>query len=84
MTDFKREAINSLCYLQPQLEIKGFFYHLRANIWKHVQSLGLRVRCNEEPEFSHHLKVLPRLACVSPQNFEFDALADLIKNLYND
>lgn len=86
LVDFERAAINALSNLQPQLEIKGCFYHLCANIWKHIQSLGLQMRYNEEPEFALHLRMLSALAFVPPQNVEdgFDALTDFIRNIYNN
>lgn len=64
--------------------MKGGFYHLYANIWKHMQSLGLHVRYNKELEFPLHLRTLSIF--VPPQNVEelFDPLTDLIKNVYSE
>ena len=83
LVDFERKSINVLSNLQQQLEIKGCFYYLCANI---LQSLGFQVLYNKKPEFSLHLRVLSTLVFVSPQNVAdgFNALTDLIKKTYND
>ena len=39
LVDFERSAIN--VFQNRNIEIQGCFYHLSANIWKHIQHLGL-------------------------------------------
>ena len=38
LVDFERSAIN--VFQNRNIEVQGCFYHLSANIWKHIQHLG--------------------------------------------
>ena len=42
LVDFERSAISALHNVNQQLEIKGCFYHLCSNVWKHIQNLGIK------------------------------------------
>ena len=39
--DSERAVMNTMQFLLPTMEIKGCFFHLSSNIWKHIQSSGL-------------------------------------------
>ena len=56
--DFERAAMNTMQLLLPNVVIKGCFFHLSSNIWKHIQSAGLQERYNEDQEFALHLRML--------------------------
>ena len=86
LCDFELAAINSASATFPNAYISGCFFHLCSNIWKKIQSLGLHVQCNNDQEFALHLRMIPALAFIPP-NDEVDVfkrLTDLIKNQYGD
>ena len=84
--DFERAAMNTMQLLLPNVEIKGCFFHLSSNIWKHIQSAGLQERYNEDPEFALHLRMLAALAFVPENNViqYFNQLCDSIQQVYAD
>ena len=84
LVDFERSAINAL--QNREIEVKGCFFHLCSNIWKHVQNLGLAQRYNHEEEFALHLKMISALAFLPPEDVidGFEELSDVIRELYND
>ena len=57
--------MNTMQLLSPNVEIKGCFFHLSSNIWKHIQSAGLQERYIEDPDFTLHLRMLAALAFFS-------------------
>ena len=38
LIDFERAALNHVCQVDPNTELKRFFYHFPSNIWKHIQN----------------------------------------------
>ena len=56
LVDFERSVINAL--QNREIEVKGCFFHLCSNIWKHVQNHGLAQRYNHEEEFALHLRMI--------------------------
>ena len=58
------------------MEINRCFFHFSSIIWKHIQSVGLQERYNEDPEFALHLQMLAALA--------FSQLCDNIQQVYAD
>lgn len=66
--DFERSAMNALALLMPNVDVKGCFYHLSANIWKHIQAAGLQERYNNEPGLAIHLRMVAALAFVPEDN----------------
>ena len=85
LVDFEKSAINAINNVNPNVETKGWFYHLSANIWKHVQSLGMQDRYNDEQEFALHLRMISAVAFLPPNDVinGFDDLCVEIRNLYN-
>ena len=68
LIDFERGALNAINEVFPDTNVKGCFFHLCSNVWKHVQAAGLQVRYLEEPEFALQLRMLTALAFLPPQN----------------
>jgi len=64
LCDYEKAAMNIINELFPKIQVKGCFYHLCANIWKHIQVSGLQQRYQEEEEFSLQLRMLAALAFV--------------------
>ena len=56
LVDFECAAINAIITTIPNAVIKGCFYHLCSNVWKHIQRLGHQVRYVEEPEFGLRMR----------------------------
>ena len=86
LADFEQTVMNTIQLLLPNVEIKGCFFHLSSNIWKHIQSAGLQERYNEDPEFALHLRMLAALAFVPENNFiqYFNQLCDSIQQVCAD
>ena len=65
--------------------MKGCFYHLCSNVWKHLQQLGFQQRYNEDI-IALHFRVLCALAFLPPNDVVqgFDELVDLIRTNYNN
>ena len=42
MCDFEKAALNALTAVFPQATLKGCFFHLTQNIYRHIQSSGLQ------------------------------------------
>lgn len=81
--DFEISDFNAAQNQFPQTDVKGCFYHLGLNMWKHIQSYGLQDRYNNnEPEFA----LSSALAFVLPNVLTdaFDALSDEQRNIYQD
>lgn len=86
LCDFERAAMNGITNNQPQVDIKGCFYHLCANVWKHIQSLGLQPQYNADEDFALHLRMICALAFIPP-NSVIDAFVEVcqcIRNNFND
>ena len=85
LVDFERGAINAIQAINNQVDVKGCFYHLSSNIWKHIQNLGLQQRYNDDQEFAVNLRMLCALAFLPPAHViqGFDDLADHIRQNYN-
>ena len=66
------------------MEIKGCFFHVSSNMWKHIQSDGLQERHNEDPQFALHLHMLAALAFVLENNVNkyLNKLCDGIQQVY--
>ena len=60
--------MNTMQLLLPNVEVKGCFFHLSSNIWKHIQSAGLQERYNKEQEFVLHLRILAAFTFVPENN----------------
>ena len=84
MADFERSAINA--FQNRNIEVKDYFYHLSANIWKHSQHLGLSQRYNLEEEFALHIRMLRTLAFLPAGDVMegFEELVDTIRVLYDN
>ena len=61
--------------------MKGCFFHLSSNLWKHIQSFGLQERYRRTEEFALHLRMLAALAFILPNTVieAFEELADAIR-----
>ena len=68
LIDFERGAINAIQAVFANANVKGCFFHLFSNVWKHVQNAGLQVRYVEEPELALQLRMLTALAFLPPQD----------------
>ena len=68
LIDFERGAINVIQTVFANANVKGCFFHLCFNVWKHVQNAELQVRYVEEPEFALQLRMLTALAFLPPQD----------------
>ena len=68
LIDFERGAINAIQAVFANTNVKGCFFQLCSNVWKHVQNAGLQVRYVEEPEFALQLRMLTALAFLPPQD----------------
>ena len=66
------------------MEIKGCFFHVSSNMWKHIQSDGLQERHNEDPQFALHLHMFAALAFVLENNVNkyLNKLRDRIQQVY--
>ena len=58
--DFERAALNSVCQVYPNSEIKGCFHHFSSNIWKYIQNLGLQNHYKDDENFALWLRTTKR------------------------
>ena len=86
LCDFELATTNSASATFPNADISGCFFHLCSNIWKKIQSLGLQVQYNNDQWFALHLRMIPALAFIPPNNIvdAFERLTDLIRNQCGD
>ena len=87
MFDYERAAINAFAQVFPNAEIKGCFFHFGQAIWRHIQTLGLEQRYQNDEEFAVIIKQFQALAFVPtvdviPCYDEF--LSSLSDELVND
>ena len=84
--DFEQVMMNMMQLLLTNVEIKGCFFHLSSNIWKHIQSPRLQERHDKDPEFAIDLRMLAALAFVSKNNIieYFNQFRDSIQQFYAD
>ena len=66
MLDFEQGAINAFRSRFPEASIKGCFFHLCQNVYKHVQSNGLHTRYRQDADFALSIRMIPALAFVPP------------------
>ena len=64
--DFEQGAINAFRSRFPEASIKGCFFHLCQNVYKHVQSNGLQERYRQDADFALSIRMIPALAFVPP------------------
>ena len=76
--------MNAIGEVLPNVEVNGCFYHLPANIWKHIQSACLQQRCINDQPFALHLRMFAVLAFVPVRSvIEYcDLLCDNIYQIY--
>ena len=79
--DFERAAINAASEEFPQADMKGCFFHLSSNLWKHIQRFGLQGRYQNDDVFALHLRMLAALAFIPPSTVieAFGELVDVIR-----
>ena len=56
--DFELAAMNAFRQVLPNTDIKGCYYHLCSNMWKHVQNNGLQQRYNNDDVLCIHIRML--------------------------
>lgn len=64
IVDFELSFINAFENIFPQCDIHGCFFHWCQCIWRHIQSLGMQKKYQEDEEFSFHVRNLVSLAFV--------------------
>ena len=80
--DFEIAAINAASETFPDADTSGCFFHLKSNVWKKIQALGLQDHYNYDDQFALHLRMITALAFVPPDVFE--RLSDLIRLQYGE
>ena len=68
LVGFERGTINPIQANYASANVKGCFFHLCSNVFKHVQNKGLQVRYVEKSELVFQLRMLTALAFLSPQD----------------
>ena len=66
--------------------VKGYFFHLCFNVWRHIQNIRLQVRCMEEPGFALQLRMFTALAFFPPQDVVrgFASICNKIRKNFGD
>ena len=84
LIDFERSVINAISIQNPNIDIKGCFYHLCSNIWKHIQNFGLQERYKGDAEFALQIRMIAALAFLPPADVvpAFENLCDDIRHNY--
>ena len=88
LINFQRGAINTIQAIFANPNVKGCFFRLCSNVWKHVQNVGLQVRYVEEPEFALRLRMLtaltPNVAVCIEIGTNFGNVADKLLAYFED
>ncbi|KAI6658931.1 hypothetical protein LOD99_10870 [Oopsacas minuta] len=66
LLDIEKGAITSFEHVWPNTVVKGCFFHLTQNIWRHVQSVVLQSAYTHDEELAMHTRKIPALAFVRP------------------
>ena len=69
--DFEQAAINSFNIIWPLTQVKACFFHLSQSVYRKLQSLSLQSEYHTDPEFALTMRMLPALAFVPPELFEW-------------
>lgn len=67
MSDFEFAAIKASTRVFPQSQHKCCYFHLRQNIWKRVQAIGLAKKYIDDSRFAHEIRHLAALAFLEPR-----------------
>jgi hypothetical protein len=86
LLDFEKAAINAIRHVNGGITIKGCFFHLSSNVWKHIRENGHQPRYMEDPEFALNLRMICALAFLPPDVVVegFESLCDLLREAYDD
>ena len=76
--DFEIAAFLAIKENFPHVEVKGCFFHLSQNMQKHIASLGLSSRYNNDSQFSLKVNMILALAFVPVEHIDsyIDVLSD--------
>ena len=58
LIDFEHSTINAISTQNPNIDIKGCFYHLCSNIWKHIQNFRLQERYKGDRAFALQIRMI--------------------------
>ena len=83
MVDFEKAAINSASRTFPTADVKGCFFHLSQNIFRHVRENGLHGRYRDDTDFYLKVRMVAALAFV-PLDQVITAFEELQQHLGDD
>ena len=66
MCDFEKAALNALTAVFPEATLKGCFFHLTQNIYRHIQSSGLQRQYQVHKHNSIHLYAMRNVKKLYP------------------
>ena len=84
--DFEIAAHNAARTAFNGVDVKGCFFHLCSNIWKHVVDVGLKNIYVNDPEFALCVRMISALAFLPPAIVERESehLWDRLRRSYPD
>jgi len=80
--DFEMAVVNSVQQAFPRADLHGCLFHLTKSMRCELSETGFLQRCNVEPRFAHHSRMIVGLAFVPIDNLDdtFDALSNQLAN----
>ena len=66
LTEFEQAALNSVCQVYPNTELKRCVYHFSSDIWRHIRNLCLQNHSQGGENITLWLRMLSTLAFVPP------------------
>ena len=80
--DFEMAVVNSVQQAFPRADLHGCLFQLTKSMRCELSETGFLQRCNVEPRFAHHSRMIVGLAFVPIDNLDdtFDALSNQLAN----
>lgn len=79
MTDFEQASMQAFDIEFPGIQKSGCYFHLCQNVWKRVQSLGLKQRYQQDHEFALFVRMIPAVAFIPTANV-IEGFEDLVEH----
>lgn len=83
MMDLEMAMANAATLEFPDVDIRFCFFHLQEALYRHLASLGLKSRYDEDEAFNHKIKMLPAMSFVPPEDVR-TSFADVVQEKFAD
>jgi hypothetical protein len=74
MVDFEKAAIYTIHHVFNNTSVRGCFFHVSRNIWRHMQNLGFQQRYTDNSIFALQVRMMAALSFVPENDVENELL----------